>query len=53
MFELVEDIVKVEYFRYIDFCEIYGEFDVMRRDEVNLVFLEVWLFMVMFMCKDK
>jgi hypothetical protein len=51
--ESAEDTVKAEHPRYTDLCEIYGEPDVMRRDEVNPAFLEARLLTVTFTCKDK
>lgn len=46
--ESAEDTVKAQHPRYAELCEMYGEPDVIRRDEVNPAFLEARLVTVSF-----
>lgn len=46
--ESAEDSVKSQHPRYAELCEIYGEPDVIRREEVNPAFLEARLVSVTF-----
>lgn len=48
--ETAEDSVKTQHPRYAELCDIYGEPDVIRREEVNPSFLEARLVTVGFHC---
>ena len=50
--EAAEDPVRAQHPRYAELCAIYGEPDVIRRDEVNPSFLEARLVTVRFYCRD-
>lgn len=51
--ESAEDSVKAQHPRYAALCEIYGEPDIIRRDEVNPSFLESRLVTVTFHRQDQ
>ncbi|KAK0389570.1 hypothetical protein NLU13_3145 [Sarocladium strictum] len=51
--ESAENTVKAQHPRYRELCEIYGEPDVIRSDEVNPSFLEARLLTVTFTCEGK
>ena len=50
--ETAEESVKVQHPRYAELCEIYGEPDVVRRQDVNPAFLEARLIKVNFHARD-
>jgi tubulin-specific chaperone E len=51
--ETAEDTVLVQHPRYAELCEIYGEPDIIRREEINPSFLEARLVTVSFHTLDE
>lgn len=51
--ESAEQEVKSQHPRYAELCELYGEPDVIRRDEINPSYLEARLVTISFHCPGK